>query len=181
MARLPKTTNRQSQMKKNSLFYYILIIFTVASTFVGCNRKTVFAQYAHTPINGWERNDTLNFMFKPSESIPLHGVKDSILNFQECVELRINSSYPFRSLYLVVEQTILPAGIKKSYSLPCFLVNKRGLFNGRGVNFYQYHFHLTDMRLHRDDSVSIRIRHNMKREILPGISDIGIRIEKKTE
>jgi hypothetical protein len=34
------------------------------------------------------------------------------------------------------------------------------------------------MMLNKGDSLEIKIRHDMKREILPGISDIGIMLNK---
>ena len=37
------------------------------------------------------------------------------------------------------------------------------------VNIYQ---------MHQGDSIHVAIRHDMKREILPGVSDIGIKISK---
>ena len=165
-------------MQKNKHFLHLIILFTVAATLFACNRKTVFAQYEHTPLNGWERNDTLKFLFKPSESIPLYNDTIGEYDFKESVELRINNSYPFKSLYLEVVQTRLPAGITQTYTVPCHLVNQRGLFKGKGVNYYQYHFHFADLKLRSQDSVQIFIRHNMKREILPGVSDVGIRITK---
>ena len=36
-------------------------MITVATTMVSCNRNTVYDHYEHTPLTGWEKNDTLIF------------------------------------------------------------------------------------------------------------------------
>lgn len=65
------------------------------------------------------------------------------------------------------------------YTLPCRLMNKRGNTQGQGINYYQYDFIVADIPLNAGDSLRIGIRHDMKREILPGLSDLGIIIRKK--
>ncbi len=65
------------------------------------------------------------------------------------------------------------------YNLPCRLMNKSGHTQGQGINYYQYEFIVADIPLNAGDSLRIGIRHDMKREILPGLSDLGIIIRKK--
>ena len=65
------------------------------------------------------------------------------------------------------------------YNLPCRLMNKSGHTQGQGINYYQYEFIVADVPLNAGDSLRIGIRHDMKREILPGLSDLGIIIRKK--
>ena len=43
---------------------------------------------------------------------------------------------------------------------------------------YQYIFPLKTLPLEKDDSLFIEIRHDMKREILPGITDVGIKLSR---
>ena len=133
----------------------------------GCNRKTIYHHYEHTPVGGWEKNDTLNFVV-PSAKLRAVAQRD--------VELRISGEYPFRNLFLMVEQTTYPSGIRRRDTLNCELVNPDGSYKTRGVTLYQYRFPLTDISINEGDSLCIRIRHDMKREILPGIADIGVRL-----
>ena len=49
---------------------------------------------------------------------------------------------------------------------------------GQGVGSYQYHFRVSEMNLKAKDSLHICVRHDMKREIMPGISDVGIEISR---
>ncbi|MFQ9996553.1 MAG: gliding motility lipoprotein GldH, partial [Hoylesella buccalis] len=43
----------------------------------------------------------------------------------------------------------------------------------------QYAFDITSMDLHEGDSLHISVRHDMKREILPGISNVGVSLTKR--
>ena len=145
----------------------LITILTVATTLVSCNRNTVFYHYEHTPITGWEKNDTLIF------DVPSTSASG---RYEEEVGLRINGSYPFMSLTLIIDQTVLPDNITRSDTLNCRLTTPGGNKKGHGVSCYQYSFPLKDINLKQGDSLHICIRHNMKREILPGISDIGMKI-----
>ncbi|WP_417163197.1 hypothetical protein [Segatella sp.] len=46
------------------------------------------------------------------------------------------------------------------------------------MSYYQYNFPINIYQMHQGDSIHVAIRHDMKREILPGVSDIGIKISK---
>ena len=139
----------------------------VALTTVGCNRNTIYHQYQPTPISGWEKNDTLLFITAPA--------KQRVV-VQRDVELRMATNYPYQQLSLIVEQTTLPSTIRRRDTINCQLINPEGKIQGHGINLYQYHFHLPDISINEGDSLHFRIRHNMKRDVLPGIADIGIRL-----
>ena len=155
-------------MSKHTLLYIYMAV-CLAALLVACDRHTVYNHYEQTPVNGWEKNDTIVFM---TESVDQRGL------YMEEVGLRINGSYPFLGLNLIVEQMVLPSRESRSDTLNCQLIDEQGNAKGRGVSHYQYLFHLTTLRLNRGDQLRIAIRHDMKREILPGITDIGIRLNK---
>ena len=54
------------------------------------------------------------------------------------------------------------------------IIDSKGNVEGKGVSYYQYDFPLSTLRLEKGDSLALVVRHAMKREILPGISDVGI-------
>lgn len=141
----------------------------MAIALTACNRRTVYHHYEHTPVSGWEKNDTLVFYTDPMQD-------DG--HYIEEIGLRINGSYPFMGLNLIIEQTVYPSKDTRSDTLNCTLIDEQGYPKGRGISHYQNLFHLTTLKLNRGESLHIAIRHDMKREILPGISDIGIRLRK---
>ena len=146
-----------------------MLMITVALALAGCNRKTIYSHYEHTPIGGWEKVDHLSFTLSP---VPESG------DFSEEVGLRINGAYPFMGLTLIVEQQTWPTGYMRSDTLSCNLIDEDGTILGEGISFYQYNFPMNNITLTEGDSLHVSIRHNMKREILPGISDIGLTLRK---
>lgn len=134
-----------------------------------CKQRTVYYHYEHTPLSGWEKNDSLVFT---TDTIAIDGT------YSEEVGIRINGTYPFLQLNLVVEHLVMPAMTVKSDTLSCRLIDETGNALGNGVSDYQYLIPLTSLTLKKGDRLRIAIRHDMKREILPGISDIGLRLRR---
>lgn len=138
---------------------------------VGCKPQTVvYHHYEHAATTGWEKDDTLFFKIPPSE---VGGV------FAEDVELRTNNDYPFMGISLIVKQVIFPSMVSRADTIFCTLAEEDGTITGKGINYYQHRFPLKDISLNEGDSVVISIRHNMIRETLPGIIDVGIRLSKQ--
>lgn len=154
-------------MPRSNIRFIAALTLTATLTIVSCDRKTVYDRFEH--VNGWERGDTVTFAVRP---VKADGM------YKEEVGLRINASYPFMGLCIIADQRIIPGDIMRSDTLNCKLIDKKGNAKGRGLSCFQYRFHTTSMRLSKGDSLIIKIRHNMKREVLPGIEDVGIRIAK---
>ncbi|GAA6530201.1 gliding motility lipoprotein GldH [Segatella asaccharophila] len=164
-------------MKKS----YILLFFSVIILFSSCLEHKVYDHYEHTPLAGWEKNDSLLFNVPKLMDTDYYDMN---------VGLRINSTYPFQSLTLIIKQTVYPEKgkdkvhedkPKRTYvdTLNCSLMDTNGRIKGRGIGSFQYHFHVANIQLEKGDSIHVCICHDMKKEILPGISDIGIEYVRK--
>lgn len=146
-----------------------LMAMTMIALSVACTGRKVYDTYAHTPTTGWEKNDTLVFSVP---SMTAAGSYDTNLG------LRITEGYPFTAVSLIVEQRVLPSDEVFTDTLNCVLVGKDGNMSGQGVSYHQYIFPVRTLSLADGDSLQISVRHDMKREILPGISDLGIEISR---
>ena len=135
-----------------------------------CNRKLVYDRYLSTPISGWEKNDTLSYDIRPVSGTDTYDM---------WLGLRTSEAYPFTAITLIVEQHIYPKDTIVNDTVNCKLTDRHGNASGTGVNFHQYRFPVTELQLQDGDSIHIRVRHDMKREILPGISDVGISLRRK--
>lgn len=156
-------------MRKNSRWVSLSVLLTVAISLASCDCKTIYYHFEHAPVAGWEKNDVLSFNVSPvSEG-----------TYREELGLRIDKSYPFMGLCLVIKQTILPSGYVHSDTLNCNLIDQNGNNKGPGLSYYQYTFHVNTLRLQEGDSLNITVKHNMKREIMPGIADVGIRLDRQ--
>ena len=129
-----------------------------------CKGNTVYDKYEHTPVSGWEKNDTIVFQVPKATVAGDH---------QATLMLRTNDSYPFRNLALIVEQKVSPAETIYTDTLKCTLTDEQGNNNGQGLSYHQFTFPIRTVPLAVGDSLTVRVRHDMKREELPGISDVG--------
>lgn len=157
------------------LVYTLFILIGISAAVSSCSNTLVYDQYTHTPIAGWEKNDTLSFEIAP------------IVNkgyYKEELGLRITGAYPFMGLTLIIDQTIFPdkakgqEKIEKVDTVQCHLIDQNGRTTGQGISYYQYNCPINIYQLEEGDSVHVAVRHDMKREILPGISDIGLKVQR---
>lgn len=156
-------------MSKHTLLYICACGLAIA-LLSACDNATVYNEYQHLPESGWEKNDTVVFDIPPM-------TEDG--QYKEEVALRCRDDYPLLDLYLIVEQMLLPSHEQVIDTLFCRIYDENGNANGYGVSTFQYQFHLNTLPMRKGESLRIAIRHDMKREILPGICDIGIRLSKQ--
>lgn len=154
--------------------YTIGVFMGAMMLFHSCNETLVYDRYEHTPIAGWEKNDVLSFDIPPLKSPG---------TYEQELGLRVTGVYPFMGLTLIVDQCIFPQTkaqgaitIEKSDTIQCDLINQDGTTKGQGISYYQYNFPINTYRFASGDSIHVTIKHDMKREILPGISDIGFKM-----
>lgn len=152
----------------NKLLVKAVVIVSFAAM-TACTAGTVYYDYRHTVQTGWDKGDTLVF------SVPRVATAGK---YREVVCMRTTGAFPFTGVTLVVEQQSVLRNIVRSDVLKCTLTDEKGNVKGKGVSLYQYEFDLCDIDLNGGDSLNIRIRHDMKREVLSGISDIGVKIVK---
>lgn len=155
-------------MKNSKCFAILAVVLLLALS--ACNRKLVYDRYASTPISGWEKNDTLSFDIRPVSGTDTYDM---------WLGLRTSEAYPFTAVTLIVEQHIYPKDTIVNDTVSCQITDHHGNASGSGVNFHQYRFPVNSLQLQDGDSIHIRVRHDMKREILPGISDVGISLRRK--
>lgn len=144
-------------------------VAALALALAACDSRMVYDRYAHTPTSGWEKNDTLSFGVPPVDAAA----------YAATLGLRTTGDYPFTALTLVVEQRVYPGGEVYTDTLHCQLTDRRGNAATRGVSYHQYEFRVRTVALQQGDSIHVRIRHDMKREILPGVSDVGFSLRRE--
>jgi len=141
-----------------------------ALAFISCSRNTIYSHYVPVDIDGWERGDTLFYH--------ITTLRDSgIYNAQ--LGIRLTSTYPYQEVSLIMEQQLLPAGTITADTLIIKLADEEGNLNGIGLSMYDYTHPLNDIQLGSSDTLEVSIHHNMRREVLPGISSIGVTLEKQ--
>lgn len=148
---------------------YGIMMSAMAVLFAACETNVVYSNYEHAAIGGWEKNEPLTFSV---DSLKTAGTYSMTLG------MRISDAYPFRNLHMVIEQTVFPGKRVITDTITCNVMDKRGTMLGHGVSLYQYDLPIRKCDYQKGDSLHIKVRHNMKREILPGIADVGITIKR---
>ena len=147
----------------------ILLLVIAGLLTAACNRGVVYNHYEHVDNDGWERTDTIHFYVPP---VPATG------SYRQQLLLRTDNSMPFLNLTVVVEQDVYPSGLKLRKRIDCPLVEANGHVKGHGISCYQYAFDMDNLELYEGDSLHVYVMHHMKRETMPGVTDVGILVAK---
>ena len=169
-----------------------------------CNRREVFMQFQPTDIESWERTEQLTFAV---DSLPatdhyllrvlLRKQASDVYPFQQLtlvVRQRWTLPQPpevppevaARRKYLV-QRPLKDAAryqrpdsllFERSDTLHCTLTTPQGRSLAGGLSLQEYAFALTRAQLPQGARGQITIRHAMLRNMLPGISDVGVALER---
>lgn len=151
-------------MKKKILFFFFII-----SLFSACNGDMTYSKYTDISIAGWERSDSVIFNIPPLKQTGIYA---------PTLGVRIDNSFPFKSVAIIVEQTVYPQKTIFRDTINCKLYDDKGRLLGNGVSNHLYIYNVEPRHYQQGDSIHIFIRHDMKREILPGITSVGIEFSK---
>jgi gliding motility-associated lipoprotein GldH len=149
----------------------ILLLCTILTFMVcACNSNVIFTDSVSMPKEEW----TL-------ENVPVFTpeIKDTISYNNIFFTLRTSSSYPFRNIYLFVSTTS-PAGKTITDTLQYFLADEKGKWYGKGkgdIRAIRLPFK-SNVYFPAKGRYTINVRHGMRSEILHGVYDIGLGIEK---
>ena len=146
---------------------YVTIVLLALLMLCGCQQQVAYHAFCHIDEPGWDKTDTLHFYISPV-------ARDG--NYRLDAELRTDKDYPFQKLTIEIEQTVYPSKESFNNKIDCNLISETGVIEGDGISYFQYQFYVRGLSLHQGDSVHISLTHNMKREIMPGISDVGVKL-----
>ena len=141
---------------------------------LGCGTDAFYAETQPLdPDLGWESEEEATFEWQ---------VTDTLARYDFFIDLRHDQRYPFSNIYLFVDFTF-PNGRTLRDTLACDLADERGRWLGTGFG------NLVDHRIGFRSQTgfpltgdyAIGIRHGMRETPLPGVSDIGFRLEPAAE
>jgi gliding motility-associated lipoprotein GldH len=152
----------------NKYAFLLCVFFTLL--FYACKNNILFTDSVSIPDAEWMLENVPAFEAEINDTISTNNIFFNI---------RTGTSYPFRNIYLFVSTTS-PAGKTITDTLQYMLADEKGKWYGKG--FGDVH----ELNLPFKGGVyfptkgiySFKIRHGMRSEILKGVYDIGLRIEK---
>ncbi len=148
-----------------SCSFILLLIVSLAS----CDRKRVFEAYRELDEKGWHKDSVVVFNALLTDTIKNHNLY---------VNIRNKGTYPYSNLWLFL--TIQsPDGTAKTDTVEFTLAEPSGKWKGSGIGG------LHDNQIPYKSSVYFphmgeyvfSLKQGMRDNVLPGIRDIGVRIE----
>ncbi len=135
----------------------------------GCGPEPVYSESFEIGDGGWQASEALAFEWE---------VKDTWAEHDFFVDVRHDQTYPFSNVYLFLEFSF-PNGKIARDTLGCDLADERGQWYGTGFG------NLVDHRIGFRQATQfpltgtygVTIRHAMRTDPLPGITDVGFRLE----
>ncbi len=137
----------------------------------GCDERVIYHSYRHVPGQGWNSRDTLAFDIDTVRVAATH---------QFALGLRATDSYPYTAVWLAVEREFSRPDILRRDTVRCRLMDSVTHRMGKGVYMYQYEVPLPPMTLRCGQTGQVRVTHLMRREILPGIRDVGVLVSRQS-
>lgn len=135
-----------------------------------CRDEAAYRRYQSVPIEGWDSQDAVTF-----DVDTIRTTRD--YNVAIGVRTSAADAYPFKELYLeIIERWEHPKAEYRD-TVGCILTDDRGEVEGKGTQRYQYEYDLHRQPLRAGQTGRVSVRHVMRREIISGISDIGLLVE----
>ncbi|MDD2380421.1 MAG: gliding motility lipoprotein GldH [Mariniphaga sp.] len=152
--------------KTPALFLLLLSL----TAFTACDSGRVFDQYQKIGNSGWHKDSLVVF------TIP---VTDSLQNYHLQIQIRHEKNYEYSNLWLFVEIT-QPGGkmIRDTFELALAEPSGRWLGEGLGGILTLQTNYKRNFWFPVAGEYSISIQQGMRKEVLTGIHDVGVRLEK---
>ncbi|WP_233218988.1 gliding motility lipoprotein GldH [Adhaeribacter arboris] len=151
-------------------WYFYLVIFIAALT--GCDKNRVFEENQDIPDNNWQIKNVPQFSFT---------IEDPQTPYNIYFNVRNAIFYEFYNLYVRAELT---GPDKKPLHLKLhemYLMDKttgRPLGNGAGDIFDHQFLAIKNLKFPQAGTYKIRLKQYMRKDPLPGIMAVGLRVEK---
>jgi len=136
----------------------------------GCDSSLVFEKNERIPSATWSSEQILEFPVEITDTLQPHNIY---------INIRNQNDYPLSNLFLFITITS-PDGLHNRDTVQCFLAEPSGKWLGKGFgNVWSNRFsYKTNVRFPVGGIYNFHLEQAMRLEKLPGISDVGLRIEK---
>lgn len=155
-------------MKKISNILFLITV--VIASFTSCDSNRVYEKYIEVPDNVWKNTNKIKFEFEIEDTASLHNV---------FISVRHASFYQYNNLWLFVKSSA-PNGKNDMDTVECILSDKTGRWLGEGMGDiwdFQMPWKM-NVRFPVKGKYSVEYEQAMRINDLPGIMDMGIRVEK---
>lgn len=135
-----------------------------------CSSNKTYDEYREIPDEGWSKSVVANFQVDIKETTKPQNI---------LINIRHTNQYAYQNFWMFITTTT-PGGITTKDTVECYLADNRGKWLGNGISsvynmpvLFKANNLFSKKGLYR-----FSIYHGMRDDLLKGISDIGIEIEK---
>ena len=152
-------------MKARLFQWSILSIFALTA----CSDQTILDENSALNNKSWANKQETKFAV---------AIKDNSVPYHLYLNMRNSIKYPFSNISILVYQQN-PSSKKHTYRVSFRVADREGLWLGKGVgNIFSHQVRfLKNYHFPDTGTYTFRIEHNMTLDPLPGVSDIGLRIQ----
>ncbi|MDR0796848.1 MAG: gliding motility lipoprotein GldH [Tannerella sp.] len=155
----PETNN----LFKGSFLYCLLMVC------FSCTKPVYYEKY-QTVENPWPKNSEYFFTCDIEDLTPSYDIS---------IVIRNNNFYPYQNLWLFYAEK-QPGGTIVHDTIECMLADDHGKWIGSGISIYHLSIPAkTRYSFPQKGQYTFTIRQGMREDLLKGIEQIGIRIEKQ--
>jgi len=154
------------------VFQHFLFFMGLLLVLAACDRKMVFDQYKAIQKAEWQKDSVLTFDVK---------ITDPEQNNDLFVNVRNDIDYKFSNLWLFIGITQPGDSIAATDTLEITLADPSGKWLGEGFGGIKTTQNLfrSNVYFPKPGIYKISIQQGMRGFVLEGITDIGVRVEKK--
>jgi gliding motility-associated lipoprotein GldH len=153
---------------KKTAFYFLLIVLMAS---YACDKKRFFDETTKIPVNGWHKDSAAVFNVK---------ITDTLRFYRFFINLRHNDNYRYSNFYLFLN-TRLPDGLRTRDTIEMTIADFTGKWLGKGFGTLRDNQILIreNLRFPRKGTYHFTIEQAMREEVLKGIENVGIRVERQ--
>lgn len=126
-----------------------------------CQHRTVYSESRTLPLSGWHADSVLHYEFEITDTTAVYDV---------LLYVRHTQQYPYQNMWLFVNND----------TIEFYLADQRGrwLGNGWGNLREMPVLYRHKLLFSHAGTYSYQIRQGMREDILRGVNDVGVKIEK---
>lgn len=151
--------------------FYLIFFFISLAIYFACDNNRVFEKNLAIPEKGWDKDSAITF------DIP---VSDTLQNNNFYINIRNDIKYKYSNLWLFIEID-QPGNKSVTDTFEVTLANPTGKWHGKGFGGVKNQQVIFKRNIYFPVSgeYKVNIRQGMRENVLKGITDIGVRLEKQ--
>ncbi len=139
---------------------------------VACDKNRIFDDYKTIEDNSWNVSHPVSFEV---------AIQDSSVFYNIFLKVRNNQDYENKNLWLFIKCTDPYGLVEINTRMDCLLADDEGRWLGKGLgDIFDSSYVLNEnFRFKHAGIYKFEIMHGMRENIITGVRDIGLRVEKR--